>query len=449
MRNQNRGDNNRIDRRGFLQRAGALAAGAVGVPLIVPATALGLGTSTAPSNRLTIGVIGTGGQARGHLGHVMQQRDVQVLAVCDVNAENLQKAKDIVDPFYENDDVAALHDFREVLARDDIDAVIIGTPDHWHAIACVMAANAGKHIYCEKPLTHELAEGRAVVDAVKRNGVVLQTGSQQRAGYQFKQACELVRNGYIGKVHHINVGLPDGGDRKRVRRYPDVPEHLDYDFYVGPAPWIPYHPDRLDWNWRWWMGFGGSQMMDWIGHHGDIAQMGMGWDDTGPREIASAAWQLPEDSNLYDAPLQYEFTATYADDTTLTVASMQRMPEVFRQNGDTGTQWFGEDGQWIFVSRGGIKCHPESLADITFRGDDFRFRKEGNHMRDWLDCIKTRRLPLAHAEAAHRAASIGHLGKIACTLGQRLEWDPVTETFANNPMANNMLSRPYRGAWTL
>lgn len=438
-----------LSRRSFLRKAGMLTGGAVAFPYIIPGSALGLDGTTAPSNRITIGSIATGGQARGVLGGALQQKDTQALAVCDINQRNLAEGKKMVDQFYGNQDCATYHDFRELLARDDIDAVIIAPPDHWHAIPSVMAANAGKDIYCEKPLTHELAEGRAVVEAVKRNGVIFQVGSMQRAGEQFKKACELVRNGYIGKISHINVGLPDGGHEVMVSSFPPPPKWLDYDFYVGPAQWVPYHKERLDWNWRWWMGFGGSQMMDWIGHHGDIAHMGMDWDHTGPRKIEPLLWELPAKSNLYDAPKQYKFTATYEGGITMTVGSMSSMPEVYRQCGDTGTQWFGEDGQWIFVCRGGMKTNPESLADIRLSGNDFRFREERNHMRDWLDCIITRKQPLAHVEAGHRSASIGHLGKIACTLEQTLEWDPENETFLNSAMANRMLSRPCRGEWTL
>jgi len=177
--------------------------------------------------------------------------------------------------------------------------------------------------------------------------------------------------------------------------------------------------------------------------------MGMGWDDTGPSTVEPIHWQLPTESNLYDAPHQYEFKATYANGTTMRVASMKRMPEVYRRCGDSGTQWFGDDGQWIFVSRGKILSNPEELADTTPGGNDFRFRTERNHMRDWLDCIKTRKQPLAHAEAGHRSASIGHLGKIACTLDETLHWDPDNERCVNSSMANKMLSRPYRGDWTL
>ena len=438
-----------LDRREFLRKAGTLAAGTVAFPYIIPSSALGLNGQTAPSNRITIGSIATGGQARGVLSNALQHEVTQALAVCDVNERNLAQGKKMVDGHYGNKDCATYHDFRELLARDDIDAVIIAPPDHWHAVPSVMAANAGKDIYCEKPLTHDLAEGRAVADAAKRNGVIFQVGSMQRSFGNMKRACELVRNGYIGKIHHINVGLPDGGHEIFATEFPEAPEWIDYEFYVGPAQWVPYHKDRLDWNWRWWMGFGGGQMMDWIGHHGDIAHMGMDWDHTGPREVDPVLWELPRKSNLYDAPVQYKFNTTYADGTTMTVGSMASMPEVYRQCGDTGTQWFGENGQWIFIARGGMKTNPASLADITLGGNDFRFRKEGNHITDWLDCVKTRKQPIAHVEAGHRSASIGHIGKIACTLGQKLQWNPETEQFTNSDMANRMLGLPYRGTWTL
>ncbi len=438
-----------LSRRGFLKKASTLTAGVAAFPYIIPSSALGLNGKTAPSNKITIGSIATGGQARGVLGACIGQPDTRSIAVCDVNKKNLAKGKEMVDQRYGNTDCATYHDFRELLARDDIDAVIIAPPDHWHAIPCVDAANAGKDIYCEKPLTHDLGEGQAVVAAAKRNGTVFQVGSMQRAGENFKQACELVRNGYLGKITHINVGLPNGNTQQMVSSYPEVPEWLDYDFYVGPAQFVPYHPDRLDWNWRWWMDFGGSQMMDWIGHHGDIAHMGMGWDHTGPETIEPVLWELPKKSNIYDAPHQYQFNNTYADGTTMTVGSGSSMPEEFMKVGGGGTQWLNAEGDWIYVDRGALRASDPELLNIKFSGNDFRFRKERNHMRDWLDCIKTRKQPLAHVEAGHRSASIGHLGKIACTLGQKLNWDPKAETFTDNTMATNMLFRPYRGEWTL
>ncbi len=427
-----------------------MAAGAaVAAPYIIPASALGKDGHTAPSNRISIGVIGTGSQARGLTGNAINQKDARIVAVCDVNKQTLGRAKAMVDDFYGDEDCLPFHDFRDLLARDDIDAVIVGTPDHWHAIPCIQAAKAGKDIYCEKPLTYSLAEGQAVVEAASRSGIVFQTGSMQRAGGNFKKACELVRNGYLGKIQHVNVGLPNGGQSLYDTNFPEVPEFLDYEFYVGPAEWVPFHPKRYDWNWRWWMGFGGGQLMDWIGHHGDIAHMGLDLDHTGPTEIEPTLWELPKNSNIYNGPVGYRFNCTYASGMTMTVGSMADMPEVYTRNGDTGTQWFGDNGQWLFVSRSHLSANPPALVDTPLGGDDFRFRKEQNHMRDFLDCIKTRKRCLAHVEAGHRSASIGHLGKIACILGQKLKWDPEMERFIDNDAANRMLSRPCRGQWTL
>jgi len=435
-----------LSRRSFVTGLGA----ALAAPCIVPAPALGRDGNTAPSERIAIGLIGCGGQGRGVMGAAMQQRNTRVVAVADVNRRNLRKARRQVDTFYEDKSCRTYQDFRELLEKSGADTIIVGTPDHWHAIVCIEAAKAGKDIYCEKPLTWSLGEGRAVVEAVQANGVVLQVGSMQRSYGQMKKACELVRNGYLGKISHINVDLPNGGQAKWVASFPEPPASLDYEFYVGPAEWAPYHPERLDWNWRWWMGFGGGQMMDWIGHHGDIAHMGMGWDDTGPVAIEPVFWKLPKaKSNLYDGPESYKINYTYADGTTMQVASFNEMPEVYRKCEDTGTQWFGENGQWLFVSRGGMKANPESLLDTEFTDTDFRFRRQRNHMRDFLDCVKTRELPIAHVEAGHRAASIGHLGKIACMLECELKWDPAAEHFVGNPAVNRLLTRKYRGEWSL
>ena len=432
-------------RRSFLKCLGA----SVAAPYIIPAASLGADGNTAPSNKITVGAIATGGQARGLMSNMIQHPDVRIVAVCDVNRKTVEAAKKWVDDFYGNQDCKMYGDFREIIARKDIDAVIIAPPDHWHAIPCIMAAKAGKDIYCEKPLTHTLEEGRAVVDAVKKGGVIFQVGSMQRSGEQFKKACELVRNGYLGKIHHINVGLPDGGQAEFATDFPEPPDGLDYEFYVGPALWTPYHPKRLDFHWRWWMGFGGGQLMDWIGHHGDIAHMGMGWDNTGPTEIEPTLWEVPKHSNLYDGPVKYAFNCTYAGGVTMTVGSMDDMPDVYKKCGDTGTQWFGEDGQWVYVSRSGLKANPASLLDTAFGGNDFRFRQENNHIWDFIECIKSRKQPIAPVEAGHRSASIGHLGTIACILGQKLKWDPAAERFVGNDMANNMLSRPCRGEWSL
>ena len=435
-----------ISRRSFVK--GAVMAAAA--PYIIPASALGAKEKAAAGERLVIGLVGCGGQGRGVMGGALEQKDTQVVAVCDVNAQNMAKAKEMVDQTYENTDCATYKDFRELIARPDLDAVIVGTPDHWHALVSIAAAKAKKAIYCEKPLTWSLGEGKAVVKAVKENKVVFQTGSMQRSGREFKLACELVRNGYLGKITQISVGLPNGNDMKWVDEYPAPPEHLDYDFYVGPAEWVAYHPDRLDWNWRWWMGFGGSQMMDWIGHHGDIAHMAMGWDETGPEEITPVMCEMPRGrNNLYNAWGKYMFECKYAGGVTLTVGSQKEMPAVFRKCGDTGTQFFNKQGDWIYVSRKGCQASDPEILKTKMRDRDFRFRVQRNHMRDWLDCVRKGEECIAPAHAGHRSASIGHLGKLALTLDAKLKWDPKKELFIDNDAVNGLLTRKYRGDWKL
>ncbi len=437
-----------VSRRTFVAAAGV----AVAAPYIIPASALGKEGVAAPSERIVLGVIGTGGQARGLTGNAIQQPDVQVVALCDVNAKTVAEAKGQVDEFYGNQDCWTCRDFRELNAREDIDAVIIGTPDHWHALTSIDAARHGKDIYCEKPLTWSLGEGQAVVKAVRENKRILQVGSMQRSDTRFKRACEIVRNGYLGKVTHINVSLPDFGNHVWVDEFPKAPDFLDWEFYVGPATWTPFHPKRYDWDWRWWMAFGGGQMTDWIGHHADIAHMAMDWDNTGPRVITGVRWDmLNERNNLYDAPARYHFECEYKGGVTMTVANASDMPEEFkRAAGDRlGTQFIAKNGAWLYVDRGEFRTSRDELQKLTFRDNDFRFRPERNHVRDFLNCVKSREEPSAPVHAGHRSASVGHLGKIACELGATLRWDPKTETFPKEPSLNALLTREYRGEWSL
>ncbi|MBI1320135.1 MAG: gfo/Idh/MocA family oxidoreductase [Candidatus Hydrogenedens sp.] len=435
-----------VSRRGFLRTASMAAAAA---PFIVPAAARAQGDE-APSEKIRFGLIGCGGQGRGVMGAALGMRDTHVLAVCDVNRVNARKAKRIVDDHYGNKDCKEYSDYRELIARDDIDAVIIATPDHWHALVCVEAARARKDIYCEKPVTHHLREGRAVADTAKANNCIFQVGSMQRSFRDMKIAAQLVRNGYIGKIHHIEVGLPDGGHALWADSWPEAPRIVDYDFYVGPSEWTPYHPERLDWNWRWWMKFGGSQMMDWIGHHGDIAHMGMGWDETGPRKVVPQKWEFSkEKNNVYNSPAQYLFECTYEGGTTMSVGSQSSMSQLFRDRQDTGTLWYGENDQWVYVSRGGLQVSSPEIAEIKFKDSDIQFRRQSNHMRDFIDCIRTREATACPAEVGHRSASIGHLGKLACELGATIEWDPATERLEGGEAFNHVLDLHYRGDWKL
>lgn len=434
-----------MSRRSFLGGVGV----AMAAPLIIPASALGA-EGTAANSRINIGVVGTGGQARGLTENAIKHRNTRIVALCDVDSNRLKESKALVDQYYENEACDSYSDYRELIARDDIDAVIVATPDHWHAMVCVAAARSGKDIYCEKPLTWSLGEGQAVVKAVQSNKRVFQTGSMQRSGSNFKQACELVRNGYLGEIKHILVALPNGGHAIWADEFPAPPPELDWEFYVGPAEWTPFHPKRYHWDWRWWLSFGGGQMMDWIGHHGDIAHMAMDWDNTGPEEVEGVLWEpTKERNNLYNGPESYKFNCKYHSGTTMTVASAANMPDEFKACGELGTMFFGEDGKWLYVDRGKLKASDEKLVKTRMKGSEFRFRRQRNHMTDFLDCIESREACIAPVNAGHRSASIGHLGKIACTLGASFKWDPKKEEFIDNPALNGMLMRKYRGNYSL
>ncbi len=427
----------RIDRRSFVKKG--LAAGA-GVALfdIVPASALGKAGRPAPSNRIVMGCIGVGGQGNANLDAFLNEADVQVVAVCDVDANHLKGTQDKVNRHYNNADCAAAKDFREIVARADIDAISLGTPDHWHAVPAIACMNAGKDVFGEKPISHCLMEGRAMADAQKRNGRIWQTGSWQRSVGDFRFACELVRNGRIGKVHTVEVGLPTGGRCGQVT-FKDPPPELDYNFWVGPSRWAPYCDQRTHWNWRWQLDFGGGQLMDWIGHHGDIAHWGMGWDSTGGTEYVGQG-EYP-DTGIWDAATSYYFEAVYKGGVLMRVA-----------NGGNrgirgGTKWIGEDGKWVWVDRGGLDANPKSLLRERIGPDEIQLFRSPGHHREFLNCVRSRQQTITPAETAHRSASIGHLGQIAMILGRKIRWNPDTEQIIGDPSATRMLSAPMRAPW--
>jgi len=428
----------RLDRRGFLQAAGVGAGAALFH--IVPAEALGRGQRPSPSNRIVMAGIGMGGMGMGNLGAFLGQPDVQFVAVCDVDANHLKAAKEAVDRHYGNTSCAAYADFRELLARKDIDAISQATPDHWHAVTSVSALNAGMDVYGEKPISHSLMEGRAMADAQKKNGRIWQTGSWQRSVENFRFACELVRNGRLGRVVKIEVGLPTGSKCGPVQ-FKDPPPHLDYEFWVGPSRWLPYCDQRTHWNWRWQLDYGGGQLMDWIGHHGDIAHWGMGWDHWGPVEVEGTG-EYPSEG-IWDAATTYYFVAKYRNGVEMHVA-----------NGGNrgirgGTRWIGESGSWIWVDRGGLDAEPKSLLKERVGPDEVQLPRSPGHHREFLDAVKSRRQTLAPAETAHRSASIGHLGQIAMILGRRIRWNPEKEEILNDATATRMLSTPMRSPWHL
>lgn len=432
----------RVTRREFLKR-GAGWMTATAAPWIIPASALGLARRPSPSSRIGMGIIGTGGMGIADMKSFLWHDHVQVVAVCDVDTAHREEAKQEAEKHYAEHapsggyrGCAALHDFRELLARPDIDAVVVATPDHWHAPVTIAAVEAGKDVYCEKPLTRTVAEGRLVVEAVRRRGRVLQVGSQQRSDRRFRHACELVRNGRIGRLHTVRVWLP-GGVETGLHPPEPVPKGFDYDFWLGPAPWAPYAQARCHKNWRHQWDYAGGLVADWGAHHLDIAHWGMGLDESGPVEVAGSA-EWPSEG-LYDMPLRYEVTYRYANGVTVIARDE-------RDGDENGVSFEGTKGK-VFVSRDTIRTEPASLAEARIGPNELRLYESTWHHGDFIECVRTRSEPVAPVETAHRSATACHLGNIALRLGRTLRWDPARERFENDPEADRLLARANRAPW--
>ncbi|MHC4517014.1 MAG: Gfo/Idh/MocA family protein [Planctomycetota bacterium] len=421
-----------MTRRDFLHRTAGVGT-VVAFPTVVPRSVFGAG---APSNRIVMGAIGVGSQGTGDMRGFLSKSEVQMVAVCDVEKAHRDRAKQLVDERYGNGDCASHLDFREVIGRGDLDAVMLALPDHWHAIPAIAAARAGLDIHGQKPFARSVREGRAICDAVHRYGRVWQTGSQQRSDYKFRRACELVRNGRIGKILKIEVGLPTGGGTD-VKSVTKVPEGLDWDFWLGPAPYVPYR-GVVHWNWRWIMDYSGGQLTDWAGHHIDIAHWGMGWDHTGPVEIEGKG-NYPEDG-FYNVPSEYRFTCKYANGIVMTVANNRQLMQ--------GAKWYGEKG-WIHVNRGGLNASDEKILKEEIGPNETQLYESRDHKQNFLDCVKSRKLTICPAEVGHRSISVALLGEIAMLTGRNIQWDPDQEEIIGDPQASVLLGRSYREPWVL
>jgi predicted dehydrogenase len=426
----------RLNRRGFLRRATGMAAGAIAFPYVVPSSALGNAGSVAPSNRVVMGSIGVGSMGTGDMQGFLNKKEVQYMAVCDVDKGHRDNAKAIVDKKNGNSDCATYLDFRELIGRGDLDAVALALPDHWHSIPAIAAARAGLDIHAQKPFARTIREGRAMCEAVKRYGIVWQTGSQQRSEENFHHACELVRNGRIGKIEKVEVGLPTGGGSD-VKEVQPVPPGVDWDWWLGPAPWVPYR-GIMHWDWRWMMDYSGGQLTDWAGHHIDIAHWGMDTERTGPVEIEGKG-EYPKDG-IYDVPITYKFTCKYANGMIMTVADDKQIPH--------GTKWYGDKGS-VYVLRGHIESDPASVLNEVIGPDEVQLYKSRDHKQNFLDCVKSRKETIAPAEVGHRSISVGLLGEIAMLTEAKLKWDPDKELFDDNDAANRLLSRSMRAPWHL
>jgi predicted dehydrogenase len=450
----------RTGRRNFIK---ALPLTAAAAPYFVPSTVFG---KKAPGNRINLGCIGTGFQWQWDTSAFLSLEDVQIVAVCDVDKKRRENAKKVIEEEYAKrkssgtfSGVKLYNDFRDLISFEDIDAVAVATPDHWHSLISIAASNAGKAIYCQKPLSYNIEEGRALSDTVRRNKTVFQTGSQQRSIGNFRFACELVRNKKIGGLKSVEVGLGGpGGDN--VPCIPmQVPEGFDYSMWLGPAPWAAYTEKRCHYNFRFISDYAYGLVTDWGAHHIDTAQWGMGTDQTGPVEIEGKAEFYR--NGLYDTPKKFQFTCTYPNGVSLTVADSSKLK--------LGIKFIGTEG-WVFITRGegegDISAEPESILSAVISPDEIRLYRHRttrppvkwshenlnntiNHYINFIDCIHSGKETAAPVETGHRSVSICHLAHISMELDRKLRWNPEKERFINDPEANGMLTRSMRSPWHL
>lgn len=456
------------NRRDFVKSAAAASSVFI-LPQLVPASVFG---AAAPSNRINVAVIGNGNQSTIDLPAFMGHDDCQVLAVCDVNTASYgyktpqqflgrKVAQEKVNAFYAEKTQSgqykgcdAYNDFREVLGRTDIDAVAIIVPDHWHAVMTIMAAKAGKDIYCEKPLSLCIAQGQAMVKAVREHKRILQTGSHYRSSPANRFGCELVRNGRIGQLKRITAYLPPNNaeDPGPGWQPMPVPEGFDYDLWLGPAAKAPYHKDRCFYRFRFILDYSGGQVTNFGAHCMDIGQWGNGSDTSGPIEIEDVGAEWPPKGSLFTTATKVHFRARYANGVELVCLTS---PPGF------GTRFEGTEG-WLQYDYKGVHTSPESLKDSKIGPNEVHLpesvpgRKESgskhyipDHVRNFLDCVKSRKDPVAAVEIGHRTASLCHLGNIAMRLKRKVRWDPDREQFLGDDEANAMLERPIREPWHL
>lgn len=444
----------KVTRRGFL-RAGASALAMSCMPSVVPCSVFG---SNAPSNRIAIGSIGLGGMGMGNLRGFLNKDYAQIVAVCDVVASGRaeygpnangygnrgkdlgrEPARQTVEQYYATKSRADLfrgckgyNDFRELIARTDIDAVVVTTPDHWHVPISLAAVREGKDVYCEKPLSLTIREGRILADAVRRYGRVLQTGTQHRSNSRRRLICELIRNGRIGKLHTVRCSIGGGPSCEPQAAMP-VPKGFDYDMWLGQAPQAPYTEKRCHYYFRFIWDYAGGQVTNNGVHALDFIQWANGTDLTGPVEIEGRGAFAK--NGLFNTPTTWDIEYTYANGVKLLFSS-----------GKGGVRFEGTEG-WIESSP--FDAHPKSLLTSVIAPDEIHLYESNDHKRDFLNCIKTRKDPIAHVEIGHRSASICHLGNIAILTGRKLKWDPERESFLNDPEANRMLFRSMRSPWRL
>ncbi len=467
-----------FSRRRFL----STSASALGFPTIVPSSVFGKAGRPAPSERITVGAIGWGTIAGDWTPSFLNNEKCQVIAVADPMKEyghygydgketgGREAGKKIIDAHYSqaaNKPVkacAAYSDFREMMEKEDLDAVQISTPDHWHAYMAIYAARKGKHIYGQKPLALNIAEGRLMADEVAKAGVTWQTGSQQRSDIYFRMACEMVRNERIGKLKRVRVGLPGGhsnwnGMADKTEKAP-VPADFDYEMWLGPAEEMDYRPALLPLNWRHNYNFSGGMITDFGAHHIDIAQWAMGTDHTGPQELRAISGKRDKDA-LYNTATEFSFECVYESGVIMHVASPEHklMPEVEaamqpsagkKPFDHVGILFEGDAGKWIYVNRGKISASDPAILREKIGPNEIHLYESKEHTDNFLSCIYDGKITAAPIEVSHRSISIAHLANIAIrTDSAALKWNPQMEKIEANDAASKLLSKEWRKPWAL
>ena len=432
----------KISRRRFLKRVAGTAAVAA-FPYIVPSSALGKAGTVAPSNRITVGCIGTGGMGRGDMGLFLQLPDAQIVAVCDAKQTARQLALALVGQGGQKG-CAEYRDFRELVARDDIDVVSIASTDHWHVLHALAAVRSGKDVYVEKPLGLSIQEITTLREEVHRHNRMFQFGTQQRSMPNFRFACELVRNGRIGQLKTIKVSAPDGfKERTNDDGYDiePVPEGFDYEMWLGPAPWAPYTPKRvINPHWFHISDYSLGYVAGWGIHHVDIAQWGSGMELTGPVEVEGSGL-FPAEDGLCDNALNWDVSLKYANGVRMHFTSDTLMNK-------HGIRFEGTEG-WVFVNRSEFDTHPKSLMQETIKPNEIHLPVSTHHQRNLIDSVKSRTPSICNIDVAVRSDTVCTISDIAMRLGRPLKWDPATERFVGDDEANQRLVRAMRSPWHL
>jgi predicted dehydrogenase len=444
--------NVKMTRRNFLR--GTAAVGAIAAfPAFVPSSVFG---ADAPSNRINLAAIGVGSRGMGNMNNFMEAEGTQMVVICDVekysnNYGGSHKGRELgrdpavrrVNEYYAGQkDMASykgcdsIEDFREIIGRKDIDAVIVTTPDHWHVPISIAAVESGKDVYCEKPLTLTISEGRLLADAVKKHNRVFQTGSQQRSSEFFRQACEAARNGRIGKISRVVVGIPDNNVENPIDwKEEPIPPGFNYNLWLGPAPAAPYTTLRCHYTFRFLLDYSGGQITNFGAHNLDIAQWGLDMDNSGPVEVQGTG-EAPK-KGLFSTYDNVNIDYRYANGVVMNM----------KTGGGGGIKFIGADG-WVHANREKVEASSPDVLKAA-GPNEIHLYKSDDHRLNFLECIRTRKDPICTAEIGHRSATLCHLGNIALMLGRKLNWDPAKEEFPNDWPANNLRSRKMRNPWNL